>query len=272
MILQIDNTPQAHTRVQDTLRYVVNWMTDNSLKVNPDKTEVLAITTGSNLWTDHIWPQELGDTPSPAPVVKSLGIKIDDKLTLTNQVATVIGTCVGLQRKLRKLSPLLSFSIMRTVVTTLIMLRLDYGNALYIGLPEKLLGKLQVAMNDAARLIFKLPRHARATPLLQKLHWLPVKQRARFKGLCITHKALYGQAPRYIKERLDKYVPSRTLQSSEGGQLACPRFNRTTKGGRAFSVLIPQLWNKLLGHLRLEKALLPFMKKLKTLLFTEAWA
>lgn len=149
---------------------------------------------------------------------------------------------------------------------------LDYGNSLYIGLPDYLLSKLQVVMNDAAKLIFKLPRRTRASPLLQKLHWLPIKQRIKFKGLCITHKALHGQVPSYIKERLVKYTPSRSLRSSAGGQISCPWFNLTKKGGRAFSILIPQLWNRLPFQLRSEKALLPFRKHLKTLLFIEAWA
>lgn len=149
---------------------------------------------------------------------------------------------------------------MQTVVTALILSRLDYGNAVYIGLPDKLLGKLQVVMNDAARLIHKSPRRAHANPLLQRLHWLPIKQRVEFKGLCIAHKSQFGEAPKYIKDRLRPYVPGRTLRSSDSCLLTCPRFNRTTLGGRAFSVAVPQTWNKLPDALRKEPRLLPFRR------------
>lgn len=244
-------------------------MTANSLKINLDKTEVLAITTIVNPWSDLFWPHELGSYPEPATTVKSLGIKIDAKLSMSPQIATVVGTCIGILRQLRKLAPLLSFSTLRRVVSALILSRLDYGNSLYIGLPATLLSRLQIIMNDAARLIFKVPRCTHATPLLRQLHWLPIKQRIKFKGLCIAHKAIYGQVPSYIKERLANYTPGRVLHSSEASLLSCPRFNRATMGGRAFSVTIPHLWNSLPVHLRKEQALLPFRKQIKTVLFLE---
>lgn len=190
---------------------------------------------------------------------------------MSHQVATVVRTCVGMLRLLRKLAPLLSFTALCTVVSALIISRLDYGNALYVGLPDKLLNRLQVVMNNAARFVFGLPRRAHVTPLLQQLHWLPIKQRARFKGLCIAHKAIHGQAPTYIKVCLENYRPGRTLRSSEAGQLVCPRFLTTSMGGRAFSSLIPQCLNKMPVELHKEAALLPFRKKLKTFLYTEAW-
>lgn len=68
---------------------------------------------------------------------------------MSHQVATVVRTCVGMLRLLRKLAPLLSFTALCTVVSALIISRLDYGNAWYVGLPDKLLNRLQVVMNDA---------------------------------------------------------------------------------------------------------------------------
>lgn len=203
--------------------------------------------------------------------VKSLGTKIDAKLSMAQQVSAVVGTCIGLLRQLRKLSPLLTFATLRRAVSALILSRLDYGNSLYSGISQQLLARLQVVMNDTARLIFKKPRRAYATPLLRDLHRLPVRQRIKFKGLRITDKTLYGQAPRNIKDRLTNYVPRRALRSAEANLLVCPRFNLSSMGGRVFSTSIPQAWNSLLASLRKEANLLPFRKKLKTLLFSEAW-
>lgn len=146
-----------------------------------------------------------------------------------------MGSCAGLMRQLWKLGTLL-FSTMCTVVTALIPSRLDYSNAVYTGLPDKLVGKLQVVLNDAARLILKLPTRAHATPLLQRLHWLPIKQSARFKGLCIAHKAHHGLVPNYIEDSLKPYVPGRGLRSSEASLLAC-RHLIDLWGGGALSQL-----------------------------------
>ena len=44
-----------------------------------------------------------------------------------------------------------------------------------------------------------------------------------FKIVLLAFKALYGMAPMYISELLDRYVPLRPLRSSSRGQLRVPR-------------------------------------------------
>jgi len=36
------------------------------------------------------------------------------------------------------------------------------------------------------------------TPVLRKLHWLPVRQRVDFKVACLAYQSLSGQAPQYL--------------------------------------------------------------------------
>jgi hypothetical protein len=47
------------------------------------------------------------------------------------------------------------------------------------------------------RLVLRVKRREHITPSLEKLHWLPVKQRAIFKILLLAYKALNGMAPAY---------------------------------------------------------------------------
>ena len=61
--------------------------------------------------------------------------------------------------------------------------------------------------------------HDHATPLLIQLYWLLVSQCIIFKVLLMAFKALYGVAPMYISELLDRYVPPRPLRSSSRGLL-----------------------------------------------------
>ncbi|XP_078499183.1 uncharacterized protein LOC144754819 [Lissotriton helveticus] len=82
IIIRIHNSLPAHQKVQNILKFTINWMSANYLKINPDKTEVLAVTNDANPWNCLFWPPELGKYPEPATAVKSLGIKIDSKLTL----------------------------------------------------------------------------------------------------------------------------------------------------------------------------------------------
>ena len=70
-----------------------------------------------------------------------------------------------------------------------------YANALLFGITDVLIGKLQIVQNYAARLVVRCDRRDHITPILKKLHWLPVKQRVTYKIILVTFRALNGLAP-----------------------------------------------------------------------------
>ena len=55
--------------------------------------------------------------------------------------------------------------------------RLDNGNALLCGITERQLNKLQLAQNAAARMLTRTRKVDHISPVLQRLHWLPVRYR-----------------------------------------------------------------------------------------------
>ena len=73
---------------------------------------------------------------------------------------------------------------------------------------------LQQIQNFAARLVLLASRHHHATPLLEKLHWLPISERIKYKVACMCFSAINGSGPAYLSELLHVYTPSRTLRSS----------------------------------------------------------
>ena len=68
--------------------------------------------------------------------------------------------------------------------------------------------------NSAARLVTVSRKRDHITPILRRLHWLPVSYRIIFKILLLTYKALDGQAPSYIKDLLKYKNSGRVLRSS----------------------------------------------------------
>ncbi len=53
--------------------------------------------------------------------------------------------------------------------------RLDYCNALLGGCPASSINKLQIVQNAAARVLTRSRKYHHITPILQSLHWLPIK-------------------------------------------------------------------------------------------------
>ena len=84
-----------------------------------------------------------------------------------------------------------------------------YCNSLYLGLPDYQIQKIQRVQNAAARLEYNAGKYWHITPLLFKLHWLPIRERILFKILLITYKAVHGHAPNYIKEFIKFKKPAK---------------------------------------------------------------
>ncbi len=66
--------------------------------------------------------------------------------------------------------------------------RLDYCNALHGGCPASSINKLQIVQNAAARVLTRSRKYDHITPMLQSLHWLPIKFRISYKILLLAYK------------------------------------------------------------------------------------
>ncbi len=140
---------------------------------------------------------------------------------------------------------------------------LDYRNALLYGLPDSLINKLWCIQKSAARLITMTDKHEHITPVIKKLHWLPIKQRIEYKILLLTYKSLHGQASAYLTDLLQKRS-DRGSRMDNQNRLIVPLIKRDSFGGRTFSRASPMLWNCLPVNLRLCNSLEQFKTRVKT--------
>ena len=115
-----------------------------------------------------------------------------------------------------------------------------------MGTPNSVIQTLQKIQNFAARHVLLAPLHHHSTPLLEKLHWLPISERIKYKVACMCFSAVSGSGPAYLSELLHVYTPSRTLRSpSDTRMLEIQQYKRKTHGFRAFSCFGPHIWNSL---------------------------
>ena len=88
----------------------------------------------------------------------------------------------------------------KTVAAAFISSRLDYCNSLLYGLPDTLLRKLQSVQNTTMWLITGTRRCDHITLVLRELHWLPIRERVKFKVACLVRQSLSRQAPLYLAD------------------------------------------------------------------------
>ena len=116
------------------------------------------------------------------------------------------------------------------------------------------LNKLQRLQNTAARLIKGAKKNDHIMPILEELHWLPIRYRMQFKILLLVYKCHHGLAPQFLIEQIKLPCPPRTLRSSNHLVLEKPIINMVSYGKRAFSYAGPELWNSLPGHIKNSKS------------------
>ncbi len=149
--------------------------------------------------------------------------------------------------------------------------RLDYCNALLGGCPASSINNIQIVQNAAARVHTRSSKYDHITPILQSLHWLPIRFRISYKILLLTSKALNNLAPAYQTNLLSRYNPTRSLRSQNSGLLVVPRIAKSTNGGRtSFHIWLPN-WNSLPDNVRGSDTLSLFKSRLKTQLFSQAF-
>ncbi|XP_056017485.1 cytochrome P450 3A6-like [Ostrea edulis] len=103
-------------------------------------------------------------------------------------------------RNIGRIRPFITEDACKTLVSSLVTSRLDYGNALFYCVNSDIVSKLQRVQNSAARLITRTKENEHITPVLVKLHWLPVHYRVQYKLIMYTFKALHGLEPVYLEE------------------------------------------------------------------------
>ncbi len=246
-------------------------MTNNFLLLNSDKTEILII--GPNNSTQNLldYNLQLDGCPVTSSTVKNLGVILDSNLSFEKHISNVTKTAFFHLRNIAKLRNMLPVSDAEKLFHAFMTSRLDYCNALLGGCPASSINKLQVVQNAAARVLTRSRKYDHITPILQSLHWLPIKFHISYKILLLAYKALNGLAPAYLTSLLSRYNPSRSLRSQNSGLLVVPRIAKSTKGGRAFSYLAPKLWNSLPDNVRGSDTLSLFKSRLKTHLFSQAF-
>ena len=116
--------------------------------------------------------------------------------------------------------------------------RVDYCNSVLVGVSGQLLHKLQVIQNAAACIITGTKNYERVKPVLQELHWLPVRQRITYKTALLMYKCIHGLAPSYLAaccQPTSHCAGCSNLRSANLQQLQVPR-TRTCYGKRSFLV------------------------------------
>ena len=131
------------------------WMSQNKLKLNNDKTEIILFGSKKHLAELNIKSLSVAgtDVSVASEPVRNLGAMFDSQLIMAPHVKSVVKKSSFHLRNIGKARRVLTEDATKTVMQSLVMSGLDYCNALLIGIQQDLIAKLQRLQNSAARIV-----------------------------------------------------------------------------------------------------------------------
>ena len=130
----------------------------------------------------------------PVDSVRDLSVILDSELSMRVHIRKISSTCFFHLRRLRKLRPLIDTTSAQRLTSAFILSRVDFCNAVFVGLPTSTLAPQQQVLNAAARFVVGATSRTYVSGIMKSLHWLSIAYRIRFK-LCVLHSTAFTTEP-----------------------------------------------------------------------------
>ena len=267
-----ESPTHAPNRLSSCINSIHQWLTSNSLKLNPTKTEAIFLHLPLRSSTLAEPPILLNMTTLPYyKHARNLSLHIDSTLSLDTHIAhkhKSIHYHLHCFRLIRRYIPL---PIAITIASSYILPLFDYCNILLFYLPVYKLIKLQRLQNAVVRCVHLLPRRSynSITHVLKQLHCLPVANRIKYKLSLTIHKAIHHNYPDYLASLLhiaSLHTPTTPIHTRSSFTFLFTIHNLHNLHSshiRSFSLYAPYHWNSLPYHLRAMTSTSSFKRHLK---------
>jgi len=102
---------------------------------------------------------------------------LDSEVSMKAHVFRNVSSCFNVLRQIHFIRRSVTRPVLQSLVESLVLSRLNYGNVALAGLPARELSRLQSVKNADARLIFLANEYNHVSSILRDIHWLQAPQR-----------------------------------------------------------------------------------------------
>ena len=250
---------------------VADFLTDNKLKVNDDKTHLLVMTTRQKrrfIDTSSTRIHTPSSSITPSSSERLLGAEAHQDMKWTAHILksdkSLVRSLTMRASALQKIQKIASFKTRKIIGTGIFMSKLIYLIPLWGGCEDYLVRALQVVQNKAARAITKLNIFTPTRVLLKTCQWMSVRQLVIYHSLVLLQKTLEMKLPAYLDSRITMGgpFPYRTRHAATCAIRQVPG-NKKDLYRQGWCWRSIDVYNTLPGHIRLETKLNAFKTKLR---------
>lgn len=186
-----NDTNEMYKQMQSDLNVINNYMYNNSLTINEDKTIYIIFREKPNNNELKINGKKINKCNN----IKYLGLTIDNKLNWHVHVENVIKKVSAMAGALKRLSRCTSGSVLKSIYFSYVNSHLSYMAAIWgNGLSAYKKNELQVIQNIAIRNAFNMEYYTNnlSTNYIMKKYKLPnINQIIKIETVCFYHKVFY---------------------------------------------------------------------------------
>ena len=249
-------------------KMVTSFMTDNGLKVNGEKTQLLVMGRKSRDYVNSVHIETQLGSINPSSSVKLLGCSVHESLKWNNHlVGDSTSVKAALNRRIgsiMKMKKLVGFKTRKMIAEGVFMSKASYLISLWCGCATNIKKELQILQNKVARIVTRRDWSTPTRDLLRQCGWLSISQLGIYHSLLQVHKVKLSKRPSYLHNMHHGEHYVRNTRQAEDQQirlLGNPRLELTRGGFRWQAAFY---YNRLPKEIRQMETLDIFKKHLKT--------
>lgn len=254
--------------MNNDLERILKWLNVNKLKLNIDKTKWMLFTKkyekcmNMNLKIG-------GNEIEKVNVIKYLGVMINDKLKMDDQIKKCVVKASYKVNMLKRLSNKLTYETRKMIYNTIVQPNFEYCSTLYLNATKEQIKSMQKIQNRGMRTILKCDYLTPKKFMLETLGWLSIAQKIKFNSLIMIYKMKNGLVPEYLLEKTNyiSNVTNRTLRNSNDFRLPNYRYE-TTRNSIFYEGL--KLFNEMPNEIKQAQTLIRFKIECKKYLLEKS--
>lgn len=266
--------PLALKSLENCVADIREWLSSKFLLLNTTKTELILFGSPTQLHktlSHDICIRVGDDIIRPQNSVRNLGVFFDPTLSMELHVQKICRDSFSHCRLISFVRDCLTKESCIMAINSLVLSRIDFAPSLLIGVSQKLLHRLQLVINTAARIILKIRKFDHISKGLDLLQWLPIEKRIQLRIALLSWKAVRLGEPTYLASLLSAQPSCQYgLRSVDQDLLMVPWIG-SAKGSRAFRIVAPRIWNSIPIAVRNSSKACTFVEQCKQLLLSSSF-
>ena len=238
---------EVHTTIQSDFNILEEWLLQNKLLLNKNKSVVMIF--GSNSKLKSISDSckiscNDGTILQNVDKVKYLGVWLDSTMTFKTHIDYVVRKVNCRINMLYRSRNCFTYSVRKKLAMQLIFPILDYCDVVYISASKSVLAPLTKVYNRICRFILQCPYLTHHCLMYQSLQFPSPQARRQLHWFQFIFKCIHFNYPPYLKQYFVQLTSNYQTRRSVHPYFSVPHIRNTT-GRKAFMFRAPNDWNHL---------------------------